>query len=317
MRSVLRIESYRRLHLIGIAICCLPFITSAYALMLGILFSLLDKKEKRLDTVFASNGLLKGSIILMGFGMNWSGVMDASVSSLAFTCFMICLTLGIGLLLARFLRLDKKTALLITAGTAICGGSAIAAVSPVIEAKKDQFSFALLVIFLFNALSLILFPAIGNALGLSQLLFGNWAAIAIHDTSSVVGAAGAYGEEALLVATSVKLSRALWIVPMVIMIGLFRRHGDFGKVRIPWFIFLFVSAMLLAHMFPQFPEVFEFCYRLGKKGLVPVLFFIGFSVSFSKMKTIGLRYFIMGGSLWAVISFISLLILKSYLFPGL
>ena len=297
--------------LVGTLICFLPFINSVHALLLGIALSLLNKDKIEIKASDISGNLLKSSIVLMGFGMSWKSVLESSSSSFVITAAMILLTFIVGLLFSNLLKIDKRTALLISVGTAICGASAIAAISPIIGAKNEQFSFALFVIFLFNALALIFFPIIGHALDLNQVVFGNWAAIAIHDTSSVVGAGKVYGEEALQIATSVKLTRALWIVPLALLLGLFQSR-TVGKVRIPWFILLFVGAMLVAYNFPQFFKAFELLYLLGKKGLVLTLFFIGITFRPERLKTIDIKYFVMGGGLWFVISLVSILALTHY-----
>jgi uncharacterized integral membrane protein (TIGR00698 family) len=208
------------------------------------------------------------------------------------------------------LKVNPKNAYLISSGTAICGGSAIAAVSPIIDADDNDTSLALATIFILNAIALFIFPPIGEALGLSQQQFGTWAAIAIHDTSSVVGAGAAYGEQALEVATTIKLTRALWIFPLALVsILVFRSKGK--KISIPWFIFLFIGTMVL-NTYVALPEWFTTnVVVLSKKALGVTLFLIGCGLSVGAIKKVGLRPLILGIVLWAIISVTTLLVVMA------
>lgn len=290
-----------------IFICFLPFMTPAIALVIGIILSLIGLKHHNIHK-YTSNSL-KLSIILMGFGMNLTQVINASKTGFFVTTISVISVMVLGFLLAKMLRVDGKTGTLISAGTAICGGSAIAAVAPVINAKNYQISFSLVVVFILNALALLIFPAIGHFFNLSQETFGTWAAIAIHDTSSVVGAGAMYGAKALEVATTVKLIRALWIIPLTLVIALFNKDNSAGKVKIPWFILFFVIAILFAYFFPNYQETYKHFHWLGRRGMVVALFLIGSNISVAEAKQAGFRSFILGILLWVIIGVSSLIIL--------
>ncbi|MCE1188291.1 MAG: putative sulfate exporter family transporter [Ignavibacteria bacterium] len=255
----------------------------------------------------ATHSLLQFSVVGLGFGMNALVALDAGTKGLAYTVSGIILTFTIGLVIARYIKLEKKTAYLIASGTAICGGSAIAAVAPVIDAKSEETSVALGVVFILNSLALIIFPLIGHALNLSQSQFGLWAAIAIHDTSSVVGAASSYGKEALAIATTVKLTRALWIIPVAFISGLVFK-SNVKKYKIPYFIFAFFGAMIINTFFIGLQPAFHVIYLISKQGLVVTLFLIGSNITYATLKTVGIKPFIMGILLWCIISTISLIV---------
>ena len=217
-----------------------------------------------------------------------------------------------GYLIGKWLKIDQKTSYLLSAGTAICGGSAIAAVSPLIKADDKQMSVSLGTVFILNSIALFLFPWIGELLHLSQAQFGLWVAIAIHDTSSVVGAAGKYGQEALQVATTIKLERALWIIPLAIFTTfIFKSEGK--KINIPYFIFYFILAMIvgtyLLKQWPEMHQVTDVLIFLAKKGLTLTLFLIGAGLSKESIKAIGVKPFIQGIALWVLISSLSLLVI--------
>ena len=293
----------------GIAIfCCfLPFISPAVALLTGIFFSMLGIKHKQVNkyTTFA----LQASIVLLGFGMDFTRVLNASKTGFIETAISVTFVMTLGILLGMLFRVESKTALLISVGTAICGGSAIAAVAPIINAKSHQISFSLIVIFILNAIALLLFPVIGHYFNLNQELFGNWAAIAIHDTSSVVGAGSAYGPGALEIATTVKLVRALWIIPVSIVIAFFNKENTTGKIKIPWFIVLFLLAIIVAHLFPRMESTFLHFNWLGKRGMTIALFLIGSNISISEAKEAGVKSFLLGIFLWIITAGSSLYLL--------
>jgi uncharacterized integral membrane protein (TIGR00698 family) len=256
-----------------------------------------------------SKVLLQYSVVGLGFGMNLQASLASGREGMAFTVVSVVGTMAVGMLLGvKWLKVDRTTAYLISSGTAICGGSAIAAVGPVVKAKEHQMSVALATIFVLNAVALFLFPALGHAFGLTEQEFGTWAAIAIHDTSSVVGAGAAYGEQALEVATTIKLTRALWIIPLALATSaLFRSGGGGKKIAIPWFIFYFVGAMLLnTYVLQGVPAVGHYISGLARKGLILTMFFIGASLSRSVLRAVGLRPLVQGVALWAVISLASL-----------
>lgn len=255
--------------------------------------------------------LLQASVVLLGFGMNLEAIVKAGREGILFTIATIFGTLALGYLAGRFLVVPTKTSMLISSGTAICGGSAIAAVGPAINAEHDEMSVSLGTIFILNSIALFLFPILGHAIGLSENQFGIWAAIAIHDTSSVVGAAQAYGAEALAIATTVKLARALWIAPIALMFAFLYRKSDTetkAKVAIPWFIFLFIGAAAFRTYAPTFivPSIFDSLVNLAKAGMTMTLFLIGASLTPSTLKKVGIRPLIQGVLLWIVISLVAL-----------
>ena len=276
------------------------FIGLAYALLCGQGYPSLNKKLSKM--------LLQYSVVGLGFGMNLYESLASGREGMLFTIVSVVGTLAVGMLIGRkILKVDKETAYLISSGTAICGGSAIAAVGPVIKAKPANMSVALAVVFVLNAVALFIFPSIGHWLGLSQQEFGTWAAIAIHDTSSVVGAGAAYGEEALKVATTIKLTRALWIIPLALATSFMFKSKD-RKITIPWFILYFIIAILLnTFVLDSVPEFGTFISGLARKCLTLTMFFIGASLSTDVLRSVGIKPLIQGLLLWIVISVGSLL----------
>lgn len=282
--------------------CLMPFFTAPIALASGILLTIF-KIQKPYEIKKYTSKILQWSIVLMGFGMSLEKVIETSQTGVLLTAASVILTFFFGLALGYLYKVERNTTMLIASGTAICGGSAIAAVSPIIDAKNNQITFALTVIFVLNAVALFIFPVIGQALNMSQENFGYWSAIAIHDTSSVVGAGAAYGKEALEVATTVKLTRTLWIIPLsFIVLFLNRKENKTNKIKIPWFILYFVIAIVIAYFLPQYQETYNHINWLGKKGMVLALFLIGTSFSIEDLKTAGLKSFLLGISLWIIIS---------------
>lgn len=259
----------------------------------------------------AVSWLLKIAVVGLGFGMNLTETVAAGKDGFILTVFSIFATLIVGYGLGRLLKTNRKTSHLISSGTAICGGSAIAAVAPVIRATEKDISIALGVIFLLNSIALILFPLLGSLLELTQHQFGLWSAIAIHDTSSVVGAAHAYGDEALQVATTVKLARALWIIPISIL-SVFLFKGKGKSVSIPYFIFLFILAIVLNTYLPIPAMVTSGITQVSKSLLVLTLFLIGAGLSIDKIKSAGWKPMILGTSLWIFISITSLLAILAW-----
>lgn len=291
-----------------ILFCFLPFVSPALALVVGLLLSALGLRQKTFTK--QTSLFLQASIVFMGFGMNLTQVISASKTGFIDTAISVILVMSVGLLLAKFLRVDSKTGVLISAGTAICGGSAIAAVSSVLNAKSAQISFSLIVVFILNAVALVIFPMLGHYFNLSQETFGQWAAIAIQDTSSVVGASSMYGTKALEIATTVKLIRALWIIPLSFIIALTQKDRSKGKIKIPWFIGLFVMSIFIAHFIPGGHVVFENLSWMGKKGMVVALFLIGSGISLAEAKDAGFKSFVLGVLLWAFIGIGSLVSLS-------
>lgn len=253
----------------------------------------------------ATNVLLQISVVGLGFGMNVYSAISAGKDGFLFTVASIISTLVLGAFLGKWLKIEKKTSHLISCGTAICGGSAIAAIAPVVKSNENQTSVALGVIFILNSVALFLFPAIGHYLNLSQNQFGLWCAIAIHDTSSVVGAASKYGPEALQVATTVKLARALWIIP-VALITAFLFKNKSSKIKIPYFIGLFILAMVLNTFVPQTAIVAPYLVGIAKIGLSLTLFLIGAGLNRNVLKSIGIKPLFQGSLLWLLIAGLTL-----------
>lgn len=293
------------LFILLFAICLFPFISPAIALFLGLALGMTAGQPFPKFSKKTSKYLLQFSVVGLGFGMNLHESLKTGKEGMLFTIVSVAAVLVLGIYLGKRLMMDRKTAYLISAGTAICGGSAIAAVGPVVKANDNEMSMALGTIFVLNAIALFIFPPIGHLLNMTQEQFGMWAAIAIHDTSSVVGAGAAYGEKALEIATMVKLTRALWIIPITIVtMFLFKQKG--GKIAIPWFIFFFILAMV-ANTFLTIPEtVTGSLVWLAKKGLTVTLFLIGAGLSRKVIKQVGVRPMVQGVVLWVFIGLISL-----------
>lgn len=281
-------------------------VTPPVALFLGLAFALLCGQAHPKFNKKISKYLLQYSVVGLGFGMNLQASLASGKEGMEFTVISVVGTLLIGWVIGcKFLKVDRDTSYLISSGTAICGGSAIAAVGPVLRAKDSEMSVALGTIFILNAIALFIFPVIGHALNMSQHEFGTWAAIAIHDTSSVVGAGAAYGEEALRVATTIKLTRALWIIPLAIATSfIFKSKGQ--KISIPWFIFFFVLAMIVNTYVLNLSETGALIgagiNSIARKTLTITLFFIGASLSRDVLKAVGIKPLVQGILLWVVIS---------------
>ena len=289
--------------------CLTPLVSPSIALALGLILALTIGNPFPEKTSKINRYLLRGSVILLGFGMNLYSVIKAGKDGVLFTIVTIFGTLILGYFIGRLLKINGKTSALISSGTAICGGSAIAAVAPAIRADTDETSVSLGTIFILNAVALFTFPIIGHWLGLTENQFGVWAAIAIHDTSSVVGAGAKYGNEALQIATTVKLARALWIAPVAFMFAYFYRpkHGETNIWQmIPWFIFLFLAATVIRTYLNISPEIYDALVKLGKTGLTVTLFLIGASLSRETIKKVGVKPMIQGVVLWLVISVVAL-----------
>lgn len=283
------------------------WVTPPVALFLGLAFALLCGQAYPKFNKKVSKKLLQYSVVGLGFGMNLQASLASGKEGMMFTIISVIGTMLIGMFIGvKILKVNRDTSYLISSGTAICGGSAIAAVGPVIKAKDSDMSVALATVFVLNAIALFIFPTFGQWLGLSQQEFGTWAAIAIHDTSSVVGAGAAYGEEALQVATTIKLTRALWIIPLALATSFIFKGKD-RKISIPWFILWFILAMLInTYILDSVPEVGKTISGLARKGLIITMFFIGASLSTDVLKAVGVKPLIQGIVLWVVISIGSL-----------
>ena len=293
------------IFLLAVVFCLSPLITSPIALLMGLLIAQFIGHPYLHLNHKATHILLQVSVVGLGFGMDVTNALKAGKEGILFTIVSIIGTLVIGFFMGKFLKIEKKTSYLISAGTAICGGSAIAAISPVIKAEEKQISVALGTIFILNSIALFLFPVIGHAMKLSQTQFGLWCAIAIHDTSSVVGAASKYGTQALEIATTVKLVRALCIIPVAFLSTfIFKNKGV--KIKIPYFIGLFVLAMIANTYVPFVTQYSHYLTGFAKAGLTLTLFLIGCGLSRKVLQAVGYKPLIQGVVLWVIISTVAL-----------
>lgn len=299
----------RIFYILFIIISLLPITNSAIALLLGITFGLIFNNYWSSFSKNYSKKILNISIIGLGFGLNLHEAISVSKDGFLITLITISTVFVLGFILYKILKTDKNTSLLISSGTAICGGSAIAAISSVINPKANQISIALVIVFILNAVALILFPILGNLLNLSQYQFGLWSAIAIHDTSSVVGAAKTFGDEALEIATTVKLSRTLWIFPVAIITSLFQKKTNQSKIKFPFFIIGFIVAMVIATYYPQGENVYSIITTISKQLLCVSLFMIGSLINFKSFKEAGIKTMAFAIILWIAISIISLILI--------
>lgn len=283
-------------------------VTPPISLFAGLVFALIWGQPYPSFNKKVSKKLLQYSVVGLGFGMNLHESLASSKEGMMLTIVSVVGTMMVGMLIGyKFLKINKNTAYLISCGTAICGGSAIAAVGPVLKSKDTEMSVALATIFILNAIALFVFPILGELLGLTQQEFGTWAAIAIHDTSSVVGAGAAYGDEALEVATTIKLTRALWIIPLALVTSVIFK-GDSKKISIPYFILWFIVAILInTYLLGDVPEIGNTISGISRKALTLTMFFIGASLSTDVIKSVGIKPLIQGVLLWVIISVGSLL----------
>lgn len=302
------IKFHQVLFALLIVVSLLPWVSAPIALLMGIIFTNIIKSPTEKKNSSLVKRLLQISIIGLGFGMNINSALQVGKEGLLLTVFTITFVFLLGWGLGKLFGLDKKISYLISSGTAICGGSAIAAVAPLIKANEKEISVAIGTVFILNALALFIFPAIGHILELSQHDFGIWSAIAIHDTSSVVGAASQYGLKAVEVATTVKLSRALWIIPLSIVTALiFKQPGN--GIKFPYFILLFILAMLIASWLPQFSEIYFWICYIAKRLLVLTLFLIGTQLTMETIKKAGGKSILVGSLLWVAVSVVSLMLI--------
>ncbi|MCM1036286.1 MAG: putative sulfate exporter family transporter [Bacteroides sp.] len=288
----------------------LPNISAPVALLCGLVFAfVLDMPCPKFNKK-TSKYLLQVAVVCLGFNMNLQESLRSGADGMMFTVVSVIGVMAMGVLFGYWLHINRKTAYLISSGTAICGGSAIAAVGPVLKADSDEMAVSLGVIFILNSIALFIFPPIGHMLDMSQTQFGTWAAIAIHDTSSVVGAGEVYGEVALQTATLIKLTRALWIIPLALA-TMFIFRDRTGKISIPWFIFLFVLAMVINTYLPL-PEAFvKTMVWIARRGMVVTLFMIGASLSLGMIRNVGVRPLLLAVALWIVISLSSLAVVEA------
>ena len=304
------------LFIVLLLITLLPQVTPAIALFMGLALALIAGQAYPKFAKKTSKYLLQASVVGLGFGMNLHESLASGKDGMLFTIVSVIAVMVIGFFVGKWLRVDRKTAYLISSGKAICGGSAIAAVAPVVKADDNQMSVSLGTIFVLNAIALFIFPPIGHWLGMTQEQFGEWAAIAIHDTSSVVGAGEAFDRsyfpgaegKALQIATLIKCTRALWIIPLALVTTLIFKEKN-SKIYIPWFIFLFVLAMVINTYIALPTQITGSLVWLAKKGLTVTLFLIGSGLSVDVLRSVGIKPMIQGILLWIVIALLSLAVI--------
>ncbi len=311
----------RQLIFIICVIASVLFLNPPVALFLGLVIALVTGHPFIQINKKATTLLLQVSVVCLGFTMNFEEAMKAGKEGFFFTVGTISITLLAGYFIGKQLKIDKNTSTLISNGTAICGGSAIAAIAPIIKANDEQISVSLGTIFILNSIALFIFPTLGHMLALTDQQFGTWCAIAIHDTSSVVGASKQYSEKALQIATTIKLERALWIIPLSLITAYFQKST--GKIKIPYFIFYFIIAILIATYLPVYipalkteiehQTLFQWAAMFGKKGLVVTLFLIGSGLSLKTIRVVGWRPIVQGVLLWILIGATSLAVIKGIL----
>jgi uncharacterized integral membrane protein (TIGR00698 family) len=295
----------RKIFFAGLLVAASGVLSPPVALLGGLIFALSFAHPFRNASDRLARFLLQASVVCLGFGMNLSDVVQVGRSGLAYTAISITVAMLLGLGLGYLLRIGIKPAFLISAGTAICGGSAIAAIGPLADANEEEMAVSLGAVFILNSLALLLFPLIGYRLHLTQPQFGLWSALAIHDTSSVVGATAKFGATALAIGTTVKLARALWIVPLSLLTAVVMKSK--ARIRWPWFILLFCAAALLRTLMPAFGSVFTSMNHLGRIGLTVTLFLIGAGLNKMTLKRVGFRLLLQASILWCMVGTVALL----------
>ena len=296
------------IFLAGLILACSGLVSPPIALVMGLLFGLTMPHPYHGLSSQWSKYLLQASVVGLGFGMNLQQVIHAGRSGFVYTMLGISFAMMAGMALGALLRVERISAFLISVGTSICGGSAIAAVGPISNASDEQMAVSLGTVFMLNSVALLTFPQIGAALKLTQNQFGLWAALAIHDTSSVVGAAAKYGVVALAVGTTVKLARALWIVPMVLGTAIVR--GAKAKIQWPWFIAFFVLAAVCNTYLPAGATAYHLLSTVAKIGLTVTLYLIGSGISVATLKKVGPRPLLQGILLWILVAVTSLWLIR-------
>jgi uncharacterized integral membrane protein (TIGR00698 family) len=311
------------LFVIGILVSASGFISPPVALTAGIVFGLSFVHPYSSGSRNFARILLQAAVVALGFGMNLHEVIKAGRSGFLYTALGISFALAVGLALGKLFEVRGNSSYLITAGTAICGGSAIATVGPILHADEEEMAVSLGTIFILNSVALLIFPFIGGVLHLSQSQFGLWAALAIHDTSSVVGASARYGTQALVIGTTVKLARALWIVPLALATAALTRNrfrGENGnaeashsrvRIQFPWFILLFCLAAVANTYLPALNSGTRALFLLGKFGLTATLFLIGTGISRSTLREVGWRPMLQGVVLWMVVGIATLYFIRT------
>lgn len=302
----------KKIFFVGIILAAAGILSPPLALAAGVIYGFTFVHPFHVASRELAKFLLQASVVLLGFGMNLQEVLKVGRSGFLYTALSITFVMVIGLALGRAFRVGRVQSLLICAGTAICGGSAIAAIGPVLNADEEEMAVSLGTVFVLNSVALLLFPLIGWYLRLTQTQFGLWAALAIHDTSSVVGASARFGPTALAIGTTVKLARALWIVPVTLVLSTTRKSS--ARIQWPWFIGLFCAAAVLSTDLPRFQPAFAELSKLGKLGLCVTLFLIGTGISRRVLKQVGIRPMLQGLLLWIIVSVASLLAIWHGLF---
>lgn len=285
----------------------LPQISAPIALLCGLIFAFIFPNPCPKFNKKTSKYLLQVAVVCLGFNMNLQESLKSGSEGMLFTVVSVVGVMCLGVLIGYWFHINRKTSYLISSGTAICGGSAIAAVGPVVKANENEMAVSLGVIFVLNSIALFIFPPLGHFFDMTQQQFGTWAAIAIHDTSSVVGAGEIFGEEAMKTATLIKLTRALWIIPLA-FVTMFIFRDKKSKISIPWFIFIFVLAMIVNTYVAQPQWFVDAMVWIAKRGMVVTLFCIGASLSMSSIKQVGVKPFLQAVALWIVISISSLIV---------
>jgi uncharacterized integral membrane protein (TIGR00698 family) len=296
------------IFILALILCLSGWISPPVALTLGIIFGLSLRHPYPQFSRSAARILLQVSVVALGLGMNLHEIVKAGRSGFIYTALGISFSLIAGLAIGRFLRIGGNASYLITAGTAICGGSAIAAIGPILHADDEEMAVSLGTVFILNSVGLLIFPPIGNVLHLTQSQFGLWAALAIHDTSSVVGAAARYGAQALVVGTTVKLARALWIVPLALATAAVRRSNT--RVPLPWFILFFCLAAVVNTYVPALRTFDRWAFSAGRLGLTATLFLIGTGISVDTLKSVGWRPLLQGVALWIMVATVTLYLIR-------
>jgi uncharacterized integral membrane protein (TIGR00698 family) len=289
----------KNLFFAGVILAASGFVSPPFALLGGLIYGLTLVHPFHVESKSLSRFLLQASVVALGFGMNLHEVLRAGRSGFLYTALSITGAMLLGLGLGYLIHVQKKPSFLISAGTAICGGSAIAAVGPIAQANEEEMAVSLGTVFILNSVALFLFPVIGLALHMSQTQFGLWSALAIHDTSSVVGATAKYGTEALAVGTTIKLARALWIVPLAAVTAIFLKSK--ARIQWPWFILFFCFAALLNTLLPTYSGAFGAMNHLGRIGLTVTLFLIGTGLNKNTLAKVGVRPLLQGLVLWLVV----------------
>lgn len=293
------------LFIAGLILCFSGWISPPVALTAGIIFGLTLQHPYLDQSRSVARILLQISVVGLGFGMNLHDVVKAGRTGFIYTLVGLTFSMIVGLTLGKVLRVSNNSSYLITSGTAICGGSAIAAIGPILRASDEEIAVSLGTVFILNSIALLTFPPIGNALHLTQSQFGLWAALAIHDTSSVVGAAAKYGQEALMIGTTVKLARALWIVPLALVTAGVKR-GSKARIALPWFILFFCLAAMVHTFYPAGVKFDAWAFHMGRLGLTATLFLIGTGISIATLKSVGWRPLLQGVVLWVVVATVTL-----------